>query len=820
MADKSNVISPQPLTVIIPSSALPPLEGTPARFEALKNAVYGSLWQPYHGWGLYLESAITQVLQVLTLFGNIQGLALAAQEDTLDETNVEVLPLPCKLAYYFTGEVATAFLKDLGSVLRSPDILAVYPELTQAPQAGENLLWASHNEMAGFTDLYPLIATDLQKGLVKKWQHFGWVPEKYKTLSSYLTGLRRVAALIDPQQYHDLSQPGSEAAMRSFLRMLVDRLDQQTATDEILKESTKRAYLNGICTSLGRREWFVNPDYQGSTKGWQKRYTITQLMRMDDDLPECSDAPDVYRAPIIQVLIDNQADALTPWDILLKEPAAERDAEEAAKERKPGDAEGRAVSQAYLDPFEWHCTAPEEMTWLLQRTLQQAQAGQITEAVKNLILSLVLTGRKISWLLSVHLGDAAKTGQWETPVYDRQTGVVHYTPQVLSKDFPLKPMRTEDLFIPVEKTWCLPLPACLQVFWDALAKGKRKGAALFADLTEENVKAYLKEMTDEYHQRHAHTPAYTEGRLRNSAYTMLVKVGGMVPVYVAMIMDIWKPNVRVPLYYTTVSCPHLAERYHQALERVWASYRIVEPKLPVLKMQPNQELPQVWQGSPYRPKLDVVRAIVQQLTQTLKTADTPQARYNAITLCALYGLNLFCGLRIGETHGLTASQFNLAFAWRGQPMPLLTIPDAKTNRFALAARSIPLTQHIVPLIQQAIQPDEKDNSAFHIHTGGTLQPLTEYRLEALREAADVTLLRWHAARQALHAGMLEAGAGFEAANAILGHESIGYEIYNRYPPNPLPEIWWEYLRYCDTWAEVINWKEVIDAIGTANTTGD
>ncbi len=794
-----------PLSLFIPPEALPPQRLISAEQKTLAQWLFSSLPAGVQHLGMFVGEIILTVIRLLTPFGNVSGLSLSGQEKEFTG-DLATMPLVCQLAGYFTAEKSPekAFLAVLGRALRSPDSIRQYPALTTLPQAKDNNLLSIHRQMSR-SALHPLIAVDLQKGMITAWEKANWQPEKCDSVSSSQTGLRRMAGVMRVDEFKALLKSGSDAALRDWLLASCKAITYKNIPSRLLDEATQIQYFRDFCTILNHDNWLDQPRQEGGG-GFGFRYSRQVLLDLDDDFPELDIAPDGYRQDYVARVIQRSTRQLNPW--LSLEDDEEEAPQPAAKnpwENQHIKADELAVMRAYRDPLAWHCTAPNELAWLLLQVLQQEAAGEIPPELATLLLSLALTGRSSDWLFSIHLPDPSRDEATQPyPLWQTESGLIRYLPQVV-ETYPLEALSTADMFIPVEKVWALPLPACLVTRFDALAAAREAGQALFT-VSKPEWKGLLKQMTTAFRAIHPHAPAFTEGRLRQCSSLSMVQYGSLSPMLAAFISDQWRTEVSVPLFYTALDWDFLAKSSQAALERVWQTYKISQPELPTLPMRCERQYPQQYQGSPYRPRMTVLQEIVTRLNEQRQQASDAEDRYNLTTLTAVYGLSLFCGLRISEVSLMGVMQFDFAASWDGKPMPWLIIPDAKTNRFTLAARIVPLPAAIIPCLQAAMAGDDDDGIAFHAYRQGKRGELNGERLTTLRAQYDVKLMRWHAARQALHSAMLEAGVAFDAINAILGHETSGQELFNLCLPERLPGIWEDYLAFCTTWAEALGWE--------------
>jgi hypothetical protein len=806
MTSKQNA-SKQIIPQFIPENALPPAENVTESLKNLSQALLLAIPDAQTQWGMFIGEHILEVLRLLSPFGAVTGLAMSGEEKAFTGAP-KMQPLACELASFYADpeSPAQSFLLALGQTLRSKEILLAFPDLITPPQSQENLIWVIHHDLIQ-QPLYPLIVRDLQRGLIKKWTEDDWNPEKHDSISSLLTGLRRMAPLINPDKFQEVLDTGVDGRMMFYLRDIAKTLKNlRRRSRPPLKEATQILYFRNFCTVLDREEWLDQPRQEGGPGGGGFRYTRYILMNLDDDMPEIPEALDGFREIHFKRLVEKIADDLNPGRHLTEEanPDSHR-----SRDTRLTYAEERAVMENFLDPSAWHVTHPSELAWFVKALLDLEASDKASLELTTFILSLILTGRSADWLQSIQVEENFTDALVKAPVFQPSTGLIRYMPDLV-ESYPTDPADGSDMFIPVEKLWALPVPECLRCRFGELAqKGEKR---LFSTLVMENFKKLRKHLTQIFHQQHPHAPAFTEGRLRKGAFITLVQDGGLDLLLAAMLSGQWLNCTRVPIFYTTVSWPLLTDRYHLAMTNMWAELQLAASDLPDLAIKTDLVYEERNQGSPYHPLLSVQQEIIHRLGENILAAEAPHELHNMITLAALYALSFFGGLRISEVSLMARSQFDFDCTRRGVPVPTLAIKDAKTNRFTVAGRSLPMTSHIIPLLKKAMALDIGDGYAFHFYLQGEPRPVTESRLTDMREKAGVKLVRWHGNRQALSSHALVEGVSFDCINAILGHATAGMEPHNVYLPNTLPVLWQEYLKFCDTYARRLGWKEVLDVL--------
>ena len=219
--------------------------------------------------------------------------------------------------------------------------------------------------------------------------------------------------------------------------------------------------------------------------------------------------------------------------------------------------------------------------------------------------------------------------------------------------------------------------------------------------------------------------------------------------------------------------------------------------------------PTVRFGSPYLPRLEVIRQAVAALQSAIYDATNDEARHNARLLKLLYGLSIFCGLRISEAGTLAASQVDLRRAVGGPKDELADIARDPRQSLddGLANCSLPESRQT---LTRELLSELARGQAFYFMNNG--QPL-KASAAAIREALvrlSVPLPRWHAGRHFVRTRMLEERVTFSAIYAVIGHQSAGQELFNPYRPDVPDEYWQTYLQFARGLADEVGWREISD----------
>ncbi len=316
-----------------------------------------------------------------------------------------------------------------------------------------------------------------------------------------------------------------------------------------------------------------------------------------------------------------------------------------------------------------------------------------------------------------------------------------------------------------------------------------------------------------------HAPAVSRPRIRRAAVTHL-RQGGLNDVFTFYITGRHLPGLRAPLFYTLVDSRDLARAYHEAvaryrqrLSRAYASIRHdgfpqalpwIRPSVPEPPITPLRR----YYGAVYHPRLERIRAVLGALLEAARhspaggVADAEalqRAHHDALTLLAAYLLALFLGLRISEVGSLTRAQIDLRAR-------LITI-RGKRDRFYEEYRVLPIPPPLLPLLRQVLELSARSGAggltgpALTVYGGlrharaATPYRLWRYlnRIGAGAGLGDVTP-KWHSARHFLRTFLLAQGLDEATINYILGHQTEGNEIGNRFTPSNLPEIFETYRK--------------------------
>ncbi|MGH2520891.1 MAG: hypothetical protein ACRDH2_00170 [Anaerolineales bacterium] len=791
-------------TPFIPQATLPPEAMISPRLEAVATSLGGTIGWPNR------QADILLVLRLLCPFGDSTGLALSAPE--------QPAPLVCTLAAHFARQAnrldEVPFLDTLGLRLQNDVARQAFPELFQRPGPNANVLWGTHAQLAS-TPTYRLLAIDLQGGLIAALARTGWMwtAAAAKSMDAMITSALRIIPRLSAEVLAQALASHDPFACGKVIREAACDLTYLRHPDRLLPRATQLGYMRDCCRLLNHPEWVSTEmgdaplgegnDTVRSHRGWGWQFD-------DDDPPETEAAPDRFRERHLEKLEREVRRQVSPG---------------AALDEVDTDlgisglliyGEELAVLREYPHPLAWHAAHPNDIAALVGMIFRDtAPSGSFaitrlsTEKLllRTALLTLCLTGRTLDWLLQVRVGDwpdPAACLPSMPPCYVPAYDAIVYWPEAIP-ELPTQPEQTADLFEPVSPVWVLPLPDPLLHWWRELAHRCAKGERALT-LTADQVEDALKSATSVLREKTPNMPALTQGRLRAAHTALMERDGQLDPLLAACISGQWRTSLRVPLFYTTLSLPLLADRYRAAARRVWTVLRQTRsvPQLPDAFGGTPTALPELRVGSPYYPRLAVVRQAVQILRDAVAQAISNEDRHNAKTLLALYGLSLLMGLRISEAASLQTVDFDLRATWQREALPWVVLPETKGNRWTSAARIVPLPDCLLPLLRELL-PDDLQAPALSFRTQGRLVAADKGEIRRRLAEVSVPFPRWHAGRHLLRTFLLEQGLPFDATNAILGHQSAGRELFNPYLPGDPGKAWRPFRLLSDRLAHELGW---------------
>jgi integrase len=781
----------------IPAEALPPETNVTPAINTLAGTLRRRLDLPD------TDSTILTVLRLGAPYGNVTGLAL----NLPGYSRAWV----CLLAEFFAHRAgrssASPGLRRLSDELRADVLLGDFPTLKHPPRRNANILWDVHSQLAT-TPAYALLAGDLYLGLTAAVARTGWSnhPRAIKSLDAMVTSVLRLVPRLDAARLQAALAEFDEEACAQIVREAALCLPYESHPNRLLPVATQLGYLRDCCRLLNHPRW-AEASISSAPLGFGVA-TVTSTRRDwmddDDDPPEFDAAPDRFRERHLRALEKKVRVDLAPGSSL----------DDLAAEVEKGHGrffygEELAVMREYPNLIAWHTAHLNDLLALLRWIFDERARSATSQALRTLLLTLCLTGRSSEWLTKVELGEwpaADAFGPQSPPRYVPECAAIVYWPDAIPA-LPTEPQHAADLFEVVSSYCVLPLPELLIPRWQALAQGRATGERLLP-LTASQVNEALRAATQLLRRNMPNRPALTVGRLRSAFTALMESEAGLDPILAAFISEQWRPSLRVPLFYTTVTAEQLAGRYRAATARVWEILRKTDPRLPAPPMLALPPLPDIRMGSPYLPKLDVVRAAIQSLHQAIVMARNDEARHNALTMLALYGLSILCGLRISEAAHLSVAQFDLDVVYGGLPLPWLMLPETKGSRWTTAARIVPLPKVLLPLLRQLL-PANRQALAFSLIQRGRHVHADQDQIRRELATYQVPFPRWHAGRHLVRTVAVNAGVPFAVINAVLGHQSAGCELLNPYLPGNLLETWRCYLDFADRLAELVGWPTTL-----------
>lgn len=787
----------------IPTEALPPTQLISEQLQHLaeKAAVQIHKRQLPEMTGMSaaeIAQGILPALRLLSPYGNIAGLGFKHTGSN------RILLCTVLQPFIHQNNQSAKFLDILQSALLSLDVTTRFPQLTARPPRNENLLWDIHAKFASVA-IYESLAVDLQIGLIASLERTGWKNTKaaQKSLDALVSGLR-VIKYLPPHLFAKALAQKHEKVCGYLLLRAFRTLPKLKRGDKLMRRTLK-IYFEDVCQLLNHPDWAKAQSRQAQLGAGEVESLsrLERLMTLDDDLPESADAPDGFRVEQLEKIECQVRRSLYPGSAL-----GEIDDTDEVTHTLGIYGEELAVMKEFLPLASWNSTHPNHVAKIC-RHMSADEVGSLDDnrlRIRALTLSIMFTGRASDWLSQITQGNWSDitngTDPVSTPRYVAEIDAIAYRPEAIP-NLPKSPLRTADLFEPISAIWMLPLPTQLIPWWREMARRTAPGKPLFAGALEK-LPAVFDWLTNDIRKESSHQPAITESRLRLACTTLLERIGQMDPLLAAFVSEQWRPSLRTPLFYTTLTPQRLAEQYRTAMDRVWKFLQTLEEAIPNCSTTP-QSLPQIYFGSPYRPLLSVVQDLFAAIESAIERSSDNEARHNARLLKLLLGLSVFCGLRISEAGELQAIQVDLDGQWLGQVMSWLTLPETKSNRWTTASRKIPLPPMLLPLVRTLLSPNTEGPAFYFIYSGQKVKADAEAIRRALLNLG-VPFPRWHAGRHLIFCLMLEGGLPLSVIKAILGHQSAGCEMFNFYLPNTLSASWIQYLDFTNELAKKIGWK--------------
>jgi len=778
----------------VPSAALPPKTNISEPLCRLAEVAAAKI-----GCGV---NEIMPALRLLSPFGSVTGLGHVVSNHSL--------PLLCIILNHFAQHYgrSKSAVSELGQVLLSNDLVKVFPALPFHPTPNSNILFDVHARLV-HAPAYRLLAIDLQHGVVAlmnrtQWQHSS---EISKSLDARLSGAFRIVPLLNAESFEVALHDQDPELCGQIVWKVAEQL-HHFKSGKLLASNTRSAYFLDACRLLNHPEWAETVIHDTPLGTGKRDFLVKKRSHFSENMEVNSEDVSLHDDSNIAKIERQVRRDLHPGTSL-----EELGEEDAISSRLSIYGEELSVMREFLHHDAWNCAHPNDlidMFRLILLPLTKFLALDETKlGLRTLILSILLTGRDSDWLLQIVVGKCSETEKnpgSTIPTYFPECDAIAYFPTA-APDLPTTPLHHPDLYEPVSEIWWLPLPQPLIPLWRELASRRRMGDKLFS-VSEKEIRNALAWLTKKLRKRLPHRSAMTEGRLRMAYTTLMVNVGMLDPLVAAFISEQWSPALRVPLYYTTLRLSFLAEQYRAATQRVWDFLRRLSADfdLPFFECEPNR-LPEMRLGSPYLPKLEVIRNVLLVIESAIETALDEDQRHNALLLKLFYGFSIFLGLRMSEAESIRQSQIDLSVYWGGKNMAWLVLPQTRSNYWTTASRIVPIPRQLHTLVKCLLSTNA-DGFAFHFRVNGVHLPATESIIRDQLAALQVVMSKWHGGRHLFRTLMVEYGFQFDEGGAVIGHQSSGHEIFNFYSPHQLSRVWESYEKFADHIAGLIDWKSV------------
>jgi len=707
------------------------------------------------------------------------------------------------LSLFSPDKQTLMLINGISEALLAPQVVKAFPELISIPSSrSTNSAYVFNRMVVTHLDIhhypaYTSLARNIHLGLLRAMDTFDWPTKPSQSLGNMLTCLGSLLNSLNDELLNELKDAQSITDHTEMLEQVKDviwevalQATRRTGDRDLpLANSTRRVYYCQFIKLLWNQDEIHPPSDRHS---FRRRRSV---MHEDGDPPERFDSPDGFSHSRMIKLVQETLSDLYPEESLKQ---SLMDAVDPNQEGLFIHSDAWSVMREYTYPLDWSALSPQLAALLL------SSLKKVDEVLRAVVLSLLFTGRPLDWLLQIDIGSPPGKG-FEHPRYIPDWGAVLYFPSVISR-LPEKPQSTADLFHPVSSRWLIPLPEVLLHYWNLLAKMRKPGEHLFP-VTKKDVRKLLQHWTVSLHRHFPAETSFTVSRLRRTFTTLMLSVGNLDPLLAAMISGQWRIVHEAPLFYTTITPTFLAYHYRLAVRRVWSYLQGMVPNMP---NYPDgiqlSRLPRWYQGSPYYPRRSVIQNVFRGLLNRINEAESLDEQHNLRTMLALYGLAVFCGLRISEVSSLITDQIDFNATWNGQNLPWIVLPDAKGNRFTTASRIVPIPEPLIPLLKSLI-PSEMGVQAFSFMHRGQSRPATIDTIRHRLERIQLPFPRWHAGRHLLRIHLMQQGMNFDSINLIMGHQSAGREAYNPFVPDLVLSTYQRYRHLSGCLARSLGWKE-------------
>ena len=462
-------------------------------------------------------------------------------------------------------------------------------------------------------------------------------------------------------------------------------------------------------------------------------------------------------------------------------------------------------------------------------------AARLNRATRFLMLDMLIhTGRPPKWIATITLGKPPSFDEpLSGPVYDFKRGAICYTPacyigippRLLGIDE--KAIRERQIQAeacePVRLWHYLPLTphqfnlisAYLKLRTQALAAFSLESGVqatgeegpllllikqgLLQPWTETDTEALFSDLTAALRRRHPGWPAVRPARFRLT-FTAWYRYYGLDPVYALWISEHYRNELQMPAIYSRIRVGVLARAYAAAQKKlrteVEGEYRALiraasTTRPDPLLWQPDAplEVPS-WSdrdsfGSWHCSRRSRVRALFSGLAQMAASADQDAAHRGRVARIAA-GLTVLTGLRPAEVCNLRARWVDIDDG---------TIAVHGKDNFALTAdRQVPIPAALYKALKEALAvsahgplpEDGRGHYLLWLNLEGVPVALRESEINRILIEAGLRVgLReeqvpdWYALRHYWRSRALEEGIPFDAINALMGHQMLGCDLYNR-----------------------------------------